>query len=86
MDGYRTIEAPARDEFIERRSRFIGHIAPVEDFHPGLFGIRRGLHGVVCQNTQAPDKIPYIHIYSRYGIKHFQTALHSFFTHNGEFV
>ncbi|MCI8816447.1 MAG: YigZ family protein [Angelakisella sp.] len=29
MDGYRTIEAPARDEFIERRSRFIGHIAPV---------------------------------------------------------
>lgn len=29
MDGYRTIEAPARDEFTERRSRFIGHIAPV---------------------------------------------------------
>lgn len=29
MEGYRTIEAPARDEFIERRSRFIGHIAPV---------------------------------------------------------
>lgn len=29
MDGYRTVEAPARDEFVERRSRFIGHIAPV---------------------------------------------------------
>lgn len=27
-EGYRTVEAPARDEFIERKSRFIGHIAP----------------------------------------------------------
>lgn len=27
-EGYRTVEAPAQDEFIERRSRFIGHIAP----------------------------------------------------------
>lgn len=28
-EGYCTIEAPAQDEFIERKSRFIGHIAPV---------------------------------------------------------
>ena len=29
-EGYRTILAPAQDEFLERKSRFIGHIAPVE--------------------------------------------------------
>lgn len=29
-EGYRTVRAPARDEFIERKSRFIGHIAPVQ--------------------------------------------------------
>lgn len=28
-EGYRTIAAAARDEFIEKKSRFIGHIAPV---------------------------------------------------------
>ena len=26
---YTTIAAPAQDEFVERRSRVIGHIAPV---------------------------------------------------------
>lgn len=31
MDGYTTIGAPAQDEFVERRSRFIGTIAPVCD-------------------------------------------------------
>ena len=29
-EGYRTIEAPALDEFVEKRSRFIGQIAPVQ--------------------------------------------------------
>ena len=29
-EGYRTILAPAQDEFLERKSRFIGHIAPAE--------------------------------------------------------
>lgn len=29
-EGYRTIEAPAQDEFVEKRSRFIGQIAPVQ--------------------------------------------------------
>ncbi len=29
MSGYKTIAAPAEDEFIERKSRFIGYIAPV---------------------------------------------------------
>ena len=28
-EGYRTIEAPAQDEFVEKKSRFIGQIAPV---------------------------------------------------------
>jgi uncharacterized YigZ family protein len=28
-EGYRTVEAPAQDEFTERKSRFIGQIAPV---------------------------------------------------------
>ena len=28
-EGYRTVEAPAQDEFVEKKSRFIGHIAPV---------------------------------------------------------
>ena len=27
--SYRTIAAPAEDEFIEKKSRFIGYIAPV---------------------------------------------------------
>jgi len=30
MEGYRTIAAPAQEEFVEKRSRFIGQIAPVE--------------------------------------------------------
>ena len=30
MQEYTTIHEPAEDEFIERKSRFIGHIAPVE--------------------------------------------------------
>lgn len=29
-EGYRTIAAPAQDAFVERKSRFIGHIAPVQ--------------------------------------------------------
>lgn len=29
-ESYRTVAAPAQDEFIEKRSRFIGHIAPVQ--------------------------------------------------------
>ena len=28
-ESYRTVAAPAQDEFTEKRSRFIGHIAPV---------------------------------------------------------
>ena len=27
---YTTIYSPAEDEFVERKSRFIGHIAPVQ--------------------------------------------------------
>lgn len=30
MDGYRTIRASASDEFVEKKSRFIGHISPVK--------------------------------------------------------
>lgn len=29
-EGYRTVAAPAQDEFIEKRSRFIGYISPVQ--------------------------------------------------------
>lgn len=29
-EGYRTVLAPAQDEFLERKSRFIGQIAPVQ--------------------------------------------------------
>ena len=46
MDGYRTIEAPARDEFIERRSRFIGHIAPVATDEVAVF-VTRYLGGIL---------------------------------------
>ncbi len=31
MDTYKTIKTEARDEFVERRSRFIGYIKPVTD-------------------------------------------------------
>ena len=30
MQEYTTILGPAQDEFVERKSRFIGYIAPVE--------------------------------------------------------
>ena len=29
MEGYKTIRAAASDEFVEKKSRFIGHICPV---------------------------------------------------------
>ena len=29
MDGYKTIRTAAQDEFVEKKSRFIGHICPV---------------------------------------------------------
>ena len=29
LESYRTIAAPADDEFVEKKSRFIGYIAPV---------------------------------------------------------
>ena len=29
MERYRTIAAEAQDEFVEKRSRFIGHVKPV---------------------------------------------------------
>lgn len=53
--GYRTVAAPARDEFIEKRSRFIGHIAPVrtEEEAAAFIGSIRAAHREATHNVYA---------------------------------
>ena len=55
MEGYRTIQAPAQDEFIEKKSRFIGHIAPVrsEEEAVAFVGEIRARHREATHNVYA---------------------------------
>lgn len=55
MEGYRTIQAPAQDEFIEKKSRFIGHIAPVrsEEEAVAFIGEIRARHREATHNVYA---------------------------------
>lgn len=53
--SYRTVAAPARDEFIEKKSRFIGHIAPVrtEEEAVDFIGAIRAQHREATHNVYA---------------------------------
>ena len=53
--SYRTVAAPARDEFIEKKSRFIGHIAPVqtEEEAVAFIGSIRAQHREATHNVYA---------------------------------
>ena len=55
MEGYRTIAAPAQEEFVEKRSRFIGQIAPVEGEEEALAFINavRERHREATHNVYA---------------------------------
>lgn len=54
-NGYRTVAAPAQDEFTEKRSRFIGHIAPVrtEEEAVDFIGGIRAQHREAAHNVYA---------------------------------
>lgn len=41
MDQYRTVKNEAEDEFVERRSRFIGRVKPVKTEEDAVSFIRR---------------------------------------------
>lgn len=55
VEGYRTIATPAQDEFIEKKSRFIGHIAPVqtEEEAVAFVGEIRARHREATHNVYA---------------------------------
>lgn len=55
MQPYITIEAPAQDEFIEKRSRFIGYIAPVHNEEEAIAFVNeiKGRHKDATHNVYA---------------------------------
>lgn len=53
FQSYETVAGYASDEFVERKSRFIGHIAPVRDEAEALDFLSRiraehGMHPTMC--------------------------------------
>ena len=55
MEEYTTIRAAASDEFVERRSRFIGYIAPVctEEEAAAFVSEKKALHWDASHNVYA---------------------------------
>ena len=55
MEEYTTIRAAASDEFFERRSRFIGYIAPVrtEEEAAAFISEKKALHWDASHNVYA---------------------------------